>query len=494
MQDAAGVERGAGELDVVARVEAAHRRPAGGGLGSGGVVGEELFARLCARGELRRQRQPSLRLFAVLPLQLAARCRLQGVPQVVEDRRRGAEAVAQGRRKVGDLLGHVAHREAEDGRAFVAPFEGQLPGQGVQLEEHSPQVAGVFRQTLGGACDFRRIAESPRHGFQAGGRLRQPVDGRPQAHVEREMVAGLLRQMVRFVEHEDRLRRRRQHDAAAEAQVRQHQIVVRHHHIGLGNLSPRLEERALVVVAAASAAATGAVVGGGVPGSRIDAVRPAVQLAVPGTLGEGVLQVLVDRRVFRARQFEEQRFAVHVSPQQVLQTLQTDVTASALGQREAEVQAGMALQVRQIAQHHLFLQRHRGSGDHHALVERLGHRDGRQTVGDGLAGARAGLDDAEPAVVVGEGAGDVGDHLALPTARLEASAGEPRRIGGLDARLQIVREGACARISHRRFAAVGPRPTRMEGTLPQIACAACDAADWSARDSYPTRHLRICPA
>ena len=157
-----------------------------------------------------------------------------------------------------------------------------------------------------------------------------------------------------LVEDEDGFRGIRQHDAAADAQIGQHQVVVGDHDVGVGDIGTGAEHRALVVVPAASAVTPGPVVGDGRPSLRGHTVRPIVEVAVPGSGVERLLEPSVDIQVFGLRG-AEQAVALRIVGKPIVEALQADVPTTPLGNREAEVEVRMGLEVGQVPQRHLFL-------------------------------------------------------------------------------------------------------------------------------------------
>uniref|UniRef100_A0A1I7Y2S6 ABC transporter ATP-binding protein n=1 Tax=Steinernema glaseri TaxID=37863 RepID=A0A1I7Y2S6_9BILA len=148
--------------------------------------------------------------------------------------------------------------------------------------------------------------------------------GRAQAGVMGEMADGLVGQVMAFVEHVDGVARVGQHGAAAQGQ----------------------------------------------------GLWPAVAVAVPfvaGQLldhaGEQLLTGLVhlDAKALLLEQLRGGGLGVAFLQQQV-ELGQAQVATTPLGQGEAEVQAAVAHQVRQVLEHDLFLQGHGGGGDHQALA------------------------------------------------------------------------------------------------------------------------------
>jgi hypothetical protein len=265
-----------------------------------------------------------------------------------------------------------------------------------------------------------------------------------------EVADRLVRQMMAFVEHIKGVARIGQHSAAAECQVGQHHVVVGDYHIDLAHALASLVERALLEVRTMAIGAL-AVVGCQLRPARVlKLFGPAVAVAIPFIAGElfhhGEEQLLallvdVDPETFLLEQLRGGTLRLAFLQQHV-ELGQAQVAAAPLGQGEAETQAAVAHQVRQVLVHDLLLQGHSRGGDHQAFAGGLRRGNRRQAVGHGLAGTGARLDrhhcrlTLAPAFVVGlDGAqhlGDFSDHQALPVTWLQRLGFEKTRIGALD--------------------------------------------------------------
>ena len=236
---------------------------------------------------------------------------------------------------------------------------------------------------------------------------------------------------MRLVNDVDGFLGRRQDHPAAQAQVREHEIVVRDHNERIFGIAARLVEGAASEEAASVARTAAVIRRHRRPRPGTDALLPRVQFAVPGALLELGEHPLVRGHILRFREFQQRLLGtIPVTP--FIEPLETDVTPPPLGERKVEVEIRVALQVWQIAEDHLLLQRHGRRADKHPHAEGLGEGDDGQTVRDGLAGAGARFDHAKTRLATAQRAGDVSDHLPLTPARLETASFQPRPIRGLD--------------------------------------------------------------
>jgi hypothetical protein len=296
-----------------------------------------------------------------------------------------------------------------------------------QLRHLFDQLAQVARQRMLG----QQFGEVLRGGFQ-------PVGGGAQARVVGEVADGLVRQVVTFVEHINGVARIGKHRTAAQRQVSQHHVVVGDDHVDLAHAFAGLVEGALAEVRAMTVGALAVIGGQTRPVGVFQRIRPAVAVAVPfiaGKLfdhaGEQLLTGLIDLdlEAFFFEQLGGGGLRVAFLQEHV-ELGQAHVAATALGQREAEVQPAVAHQVGQILVDDLLLQRDGRRGDHQTFAGGFGGRDRRQAVGHCLAGTGAGFHRnncgvaTAPAFVVGvdipEDFGDFSDHQALAVTRFEA--------------------------------------------------------------------------
>ena len=250
-----------------------------------------------------------------------------------------------------------------------------------------------------------------------------------------------------------------QQGAAAQRQVRQHHIVVGDDHVHVVQRPPGHEVRAIVEERTAFVGAAAMVRGDGLPhlGGRL--VLPGIHIAGPIAAGEAVHHALVSAQMVGGGRGRQRHLPLIVA-QPLVQALQANIAAPALGQCEGELDAGVGLEVRQVAQHDLLLQRHRRRADDHPLAQRLRQRQGGQEVGRRLAGARAGLHHSDAGRRTRQGSRHRGDHLALAAAGLEAPGGQPSAIGVLDLLLALVIQAVG--VAHGGSISRGFRPCKRE--------------------------------
>ena len=115
-----------------------------------------------------------------------------------------------------------------------------------------------------------------------------------------------------------------------------------------------------------------------------------------------------------------------------------------------EVQAGVALDIRQVLEHDLLLQRHRGGGDHQRLAQMLGDGYPGQTIGHCLAGTGARFHHGHGRLAIAmafivqldaaEQLRHLGNHHPLAVTRLERLVFEEGAIGRLDLAFEIIVE------------------------------------------------------
>ena len=173
-----------------------------------------------------------------------------------------------------------------------------------ELSDLGDQGGGGFefrRHRRGKTLDLRRPPEALRAGAGSGARLLEPLDGAPQARAPGEVALGAIRKVVRLVDHEDRVLRIRQDDAAAEGEVRQHQVMVRDDHVRVVRRAPGPEERALLEELATVPRTAAMVRRDGAPGVLGHARFPGVELPVPRPRPEAVGHLAVDFLLVRRR-------------------------------------------------------------------------------------------------------------------------------------------------------------------------------------------------
>ncbi len=180
----------------------------------------------------------------------------------------------------------------------------------------------------------------------------------------------------------------------------------------------------------------------------VDAVGPAIDVAVPLAARKRAEQILIQHPRVARHRFEHRQRVLRVGAQTIVETFQTDVTLATLCERVAELQAGALREIRQIAQHDLLLQRDGRGCDDETFAERFGDRNRGDAIRRGFAGAGAGFDrrDAPLAVAARQHARDRCDHFALAATWLEFACAEPRAVRELDALFQRVVEGG---VGHR---------------------------------------------
>ncbi|MNQ40445.1 hypothetical protein D3C85_540970 [compost metagenome] len=199
-----------------------------------------------------------------------------------------------------------------------------------------------------------------------------------------------------------------------------------------------------------------AVVGGDAgPVLVLDRLGPGVAVAVPAVAGKALdhlveqllaLLVDIDPEALIGEQLGSGALRLAFLQQHV-ELGQAEVTPAPLGQGEAEVEAAVADQVRQVLVDDLLLQRHGGRGDHQALAGGLRRGNGGQAIGHRLAGTGARLHRhhsrialAVPLIVHRDGAqglGHLGDHQALAITGLEPLGFEETAVGALDLGLEF---------------------------------------------------------
>ena len=270
-----------------------------------------------------------------------------------------------------------------------------------------------------------------------------------------EMRQRLVRQVMALIKYIDAVLRRRQDGAAAEGEIRQGQIVVGNDDIGALQLVAGPEKTALADVGTAPTAALAVVGGDAVPDLLGDRLRPVVPIAIPLAATQGIDHRRVHRQCLGGHRLAD---LIGIQRQQVAGALalalaehpvelgQADIAASPLGQHKTEIQPGVTANIRQVLVDELLLQGDGGRGHHQPLVERPGDGNGRHRVGDGFAGAGAGLDHAHCGHFggrfsrcrnAGESIGDLGNHLALAPAWGELLALDDGAVGLANGALEL---------------------------------------------------------
>ena len=265
-----------------------------------------------------------------------------------------------------------------------------------------------------------------------------------------EMANGLVRQVVPFVEHVQRVTRVRQHCTAPQRQICKHHVMVGDNHIHLAHAFAGLVKGALAEVRAMTIGALAVVGGQARPVLIFQSLGPAVAITVPfitGKLldhaGEQFLTGLIDFNLeaFFLEQLRRRGLRVAFLQQHV-EFGQTHVAPAPLGQRKAEVQPAVTHEVGEVLVDDLLLQRDGSRGDDQAFTGGLGRRYGRQAIGDSLAGTGTGLNSDHSRIAtavaffigidIAQHFGHFGDHQTLAVARLEALGFEKTRVSALD--------------------------------------------------------------
>ena len=159
------------------------------------------------------------------------------------------------------------------------------------------------------------------------------------------------------------------------------------------------------------------------------------------------------------------------------------------------------MNVGQILEHDLLLQRDSGGRDHQGFAQMFGNRNGRQTVCHRLAGTGAGLDDRDRRVAVpmavviqldaAKQLGHLGNHHSLAVARLERFVFEKGAVGRLNLAFEFIVQHAGSGLagddniepSGNRLPS-GLHPPATRSSLRQIICRPPE----EPHDGYPQRH------
>ena len=238
-----------------------------------------------------------------------------------------------------------------------------------------------------------------RHGAQPG----QQLDARAEAGAVGKLLGGNHRQVVRFVEHKQRVAGVNQ--AAVGLQRRQNQGVICHLQRRRRRLAPRFKKSAVAEKFAFSGIAG---VGVGLhltPVLRIGRLGQGVNVAVPGTGAQffgavfkpqlGLVAVAADVALAGPPGVAE-RFLKLGTEQAVLRLVVERAFEPALADvapapfENVITQVGNDLgQARQVFVKQLLLQRDRGRGNDDGFVQHFGRDDGREAIRHRLAGAGA---------------------------------------------------------------------------------------------------------
>jgi len=280
---------------------------------------------------------------------------------------------------------------------FLQPL-GQLPVKVVQLHRHLP---GELGRQLGKEppLGLARVLEPPQE-------LQYPLAGDLGGEVPR----GHVLQMVPFVHHEA-LEGGEDGGGAvagllAQGHVGHEEGVVHHEDVGAGRLAPGTVEEAAGVEGALDPAALVRLAGHLLPGFGLGDEGEVAAASLGGMLapGDDRLQFSGSRVVgeegglaFDAGQFPE-----------------AEVVGAPLHEDRPELDPGVALEKGDVFLDELFLEVDGVGGDDDPLLVADGPKDRRHQVGEGFAGAGAGLDDRHPVIVEGFGDGKGHPELLVP--------------------------------------------------------------------------------
>ena len=145
------------------------------------------------------------------------------------------------------------------------------------------------------------------------------------------MLLGFLGQVMRFVYDVDAILRLGQHGTATEAEIGKQEIMIRDDDIhtiqfAAGAKKGTLPEEATFVVAATPMIGRNAP-----PQAFIQALGPAVTLAVPCFAGEGVEHRLIERHAVGTDFFKDRYLGLARIPQLIIQALQAHITTATFG-------------------------------------------------------------------------------------------------------------------------------------------------------------------
>ena len=247
------------------------------------------------------------------------------------------------------------------------------------------------------------------------------------------MLLSLRRQVMRFVNDINAFFRFRQNSTTAETQISQQQIVINHNNVRPFEPSASFKERALLKVAAAVVTAASMVSGHRTPELVLNTVLPGVDFTIPVPRTKFAEHLLVKRPALTVYRLKRgNKLLLGVALEVVIEPLQTNVALTSFGKCKRKTNACVGLQVGQIAQHHLLLQRDGCRRNYHALAYGLANGNSRKRVSGSFARACPRLDRSNPGFVAGQRASDGRDHLALAPAALEVAGIEPIAVSFLD--------------------------------------------------------------
>src|SRR5690606_14984508 len=116
-----------------------------------------------------------------------------------------------------------------------------------------------------------------------------------------KVIARLVRQTVGFVKDVDGVVRRRKNGAAAEGEIRQHQIVIGNNAVDAVDLLAGFEKTATADKGTAPAAALAVIAGKRPPFLFAQRLRPVVPVTVPFPTGQAIHHGLVEGATVRRR-------------------------------------------------------------------------------------------------------------------------------------------------------------------------------------------------
>ena len=193
---------------------------------------------------------------------------------------------------------------------------------------------------------------------------------------------------MRFVKDKQRILGFRQDRPTAQSKIRQHQIMVGHHNIGIVQIFTGIKEGTAVKVGAVAIGALAMIGGYLAPDFIRNLFRPVVSVAVPlpGTIGaEHFFKYrpaarFVIHRLIQQEQGHGIAVTVALIVQAGFQPGHTQIPAAAFGECPVEVQLAVLAQVWQVFQDNLVLKRHGCRRNNQCFTERLGNRNGRNQI------------------------------------------------------------------------------------------------------------------
>ena len=241
---------------------------------------------------------------------------------------------------VTDRLRDATEREAEQVPLVVSRYVIETRCVLDQLADRCGERGRRRRDAVHQRHQLRRPSDALRQRADARIDLIEPLQRSAQSQSIGEVLLRLVGQMVRFVEDVDGVGRIGQHRATAEREIGKHEVEVRDHDVGFLEPAARFEERTLTEESAAVAGTAAVVRGDAAPVRLIDAVRPAVDVAVPRTPSERAQQALVQHARIAGHRFEHRERVLRIAAQAIVEPLEANVTLASLRQRETELESG----------------------------------------------------------------------------------------------------------------------------------------------------------